>query len=110
MEEDGYSQQPQRIMQPSLYALPKEIIELLLDSTAVIERIRHDLAGEVLQTNAKTDRESGATILTQSWEAIGERSMNDLGIRSVVKILNLYVNPETMMTQLSDEEIYKLMQ
>jgi len=99
MEEDGYSQQPQRIMQPSLYALPKEMIELLLDATAVIERIRHDLQGEVLIT--------GETTYIQEWKPIGERSMNDMGVRAVVKILNMYVNPESALTQLTNGEIYK---
>lgn len=107
MDVEGYSP-PQRIMQPSLYALPKEMIELLLDATAIIERVRHDLKGEVLITEAKVDEKTGETVYIQRWDAIGEKSMNDKGVRAIVKVLNLYINPESTMTQLTDQEIYKI--
>jgi len=100
--------QPSRMMQPSLYSLPKEMIELLLDATATIERVRHDLKGEVLMTKAEVDKETGETVYTQSWEEIGEKSMNDVGVRSVIKILNMYINPESVLTQLTEKEIYKI--
>src|SRR3990172_10115954 len=107
--EEEYPQPQPRMSQPSLYALPKEMIGLLLDATAVIERVRHDLQGEVLVTEAKVDAETGETIYTQEWKAIGEKSMNDKGVRAVVKVLNTYINPESTLTQLTDEEIYKIM-
>ena len=107
MEDEVYQPQPQRMIQPSLYSLPKEMVELLLDATATIERVRHDLKGEVLVTKAEIDKD-GQTIYTQSWDAIGEKSMNDKGVRAVVKVLNMYINPESVLTQLDEKEIYKI--
>lgn len=105
---DEIIQQPQRMVQPSLYSLPKEMIELLLDATATIERVRHDLKGEVLITKAEADKETGETVYTQTWEQIGEKSMNDKGVRAVIKVLNMYINPESVLTQLNEDEIYKI--
>jgi len=88
--------EPPVIMSPPLYSAPEKMIELILDPFKVIERVRHDLKGEVLATDGKT------------WLKYGKRVMNDKGIGYTVSILNKYVNRNTILSNLEETEIYSI--
>jgi len=94
--------------QPALYALPKEIIELLLDSSLTIEKIRHNLMGEVLMTKTEVD-EQGNQFLKTIWEPIGEKVMCDIGVRAIVNILDTYIGADSATSNLTSEEISRIM-
>lgn len=89
-------------------AMPKEILQLILDPSMIIERIRHDLKGETLKFGMFKDEESGEMLPRTWWESDGQRDLNDMGVEAVVSLLNKYINRNTIFTQLSEEEIYKI--
>lgn len=85
---------------PGMMALPKEIIILFLDATRSIEELRHNLAGEILETYQ--DAEGN---LYQKWVEKGMRRMNDDGIRFTTSLLSTYITPTTATSILSEERI-----
>lgn len=93
----------QDIAMPGLYAMPEEIVMLFLDSQAQIERVRHNLAGEIL----KVARDSEGNLVSY-WEMSGERKMNDKGIRHIISLLDGYINPNSATSNLTDKEIYAI--
>ena len=97
------SQAEAQMTLPGIYSMPKEIVMLFLDSTAQIERIKHNLAGEVIKVGK--DKEGN---LFQFWAPEGEKKMNEKGIRHIVSLLDAYINPNTATTTLSDSEIYSM--
>jgi hypothetical protein len=104
---DSFAQKEEAMPSSSLFSLPTEIIELILDPSLVIERVRRDLKGQILQVSYKKDA-NGNTYPISEWKKIGARVMNDKGVEMVVSILNKYVNRNSVFTQLEEEEIYKI--
>lgn len=88
---------------PGIYAIPQEIAMLFLDSSSQIERVKHNLAGETLHTEMGEDK-----VIRQFWKADGEKKMNDRGVRHIVSLLDVYINPNTATSNLSDDEIYNI--
>jgi len=76
---------------------------LFLDASMLIEKVRHNLAGEVLV--AKQDDQGH---LITVWEGIGERKMNDKGIRYIVSLLDAFIGAHSATTTLNLEEIYSI--
>ena len=108
MQKQEYSSfMPMPQQTPALMSLPQEVIDLILDPFKVIERIRRDLKGEVL-VKRKFKDENGQEYEAWVYEEIGLRVMNDLGISFVTSILNKYVNRNTILSNLDEDEIYKI--
>lgn len=107
MQKDSFVLPPEREQQnialPGIYAMPEEIVMLFLDSSAQIERVRHNLSGEVLVAK-QNDKGQVITV----WEAIGEKKMNDKGIRHIISLLDGYINPNSATSSLNDAEIYRM--
>jgi len=81
---------------PSMFTIPSQIIDQILDPYIVIERFRRNLRGEMFSQEQK------------KWMKLGKRSANDAGIREIISVLDTYVNRNTLLSNLDDEEIYKL--
>lgn len=81
---------------PSMWTIPSQIIDQILDPYIVIERFRRNLRGEFFSQDEKM------------WKKIGKRSANDDGIREIISVLDTYVNRNTLLSNLDDEEIYKI--
>jgi hypothetical protein len=81
---------------PSMWTMPSQIIDQILDPYIVIERFRRNLLGQMFSQDER------------KWVDLGKRSLNDKGIREVISVLDSYVNRNTLLSNLDDEEIYKL--
>jgi len=97
--------------------LPTEILEIILDPSSIIERIRHDLKGEsgpyIRALKDENDKpildEQGQQLPETYWVVSGMPFMNEYGIAEMIKLLNKYVNRNTIFSQISEEGIAKKM-
>lgn len=119
--------------------MPTEILEMILDPSSIIERIRHDLKGEsgpyiraLKRTtgNSLKDKdgiflldndgnqipemkevldENGNQIPETYWMLSGSPSMNAVGIESMISLLNKYINRNTIFSQMDEQDILKMM-
>jgi len=97
MEQPPQQPQPaEPIALPSMWTMPSQIIDQILDPYVVIERFRRNLRGEMFSQEQR------------KWVLLGKRAMNDKGIREVISVLDTYVNRNTLLSNLDDEEIYKM--
>lgn len=101
-EADSFAGKEQ-VVTPGIYAMPQEVLTLLLDQQMAIERLRHDLAGEILEVYKD---ENG--MITTRWLEKGERKMNNHGIRFVTSVLSEYLSPSSATSDLEDDEIYMI--
>lgn len=103
---DSFTNPPERqdnIAMPGIYAMPEEIAMLFLDSSMLIEKVKHNLAGEVLM--AKRDERGN---LVTYWDPSGERKMNDNGIRYIVSLLDAFIGSHSATSTLKLDEIYDI--
>lgn len=101
----SFPSQPQ-IIQPGI---PKEILELLLDASTSIDKIRHNLMGEVLVVKKIVNPDDGTELYTSEYKDIGSRCMNDVGVSNIVSYLDGYINSETTFTNLKENRINMIM-
>lgn len=127
-------QAPPRMGQQSpISSMPTEVLEMIMDPSNIIERIRHDLNGEsgpymVPLTKPKLDidgrqvlndrgepmmepvlDEKNEQLMGTIWRQTGRPFMNAEGIEAMIEILNKYVNRNTIFSQMDEEEIRKKM-
>lgn len=89
-----------------IYQPPEKSIFLdLLNTDALLERYEHNLRGEVLVTQTKTDSKTGRQILAEDWQARYRQKMTDEGINSVMSMLRTICDKSMSMTDLSEEQI-----
>lgn len=116
---DDYSQIPTPRTPPvktpvtsPIINMPTEILQLILDPSQIIERISHDLKGETGPYLRYDEVEDGAGNKTKIpvtfWKTDGQRDMNDKGVESVISMLNKYINRNTIFSQLTEDEVYKI--
>jgi hypothetical protein len=104
-QQQSFSNPPERenLALPGIYAMPEEIAMLFIDASALIEKVKHNLAGEILV--ARKDERGNIVTL---WSQDGERKMNDKGIRYIVSLLDAFVGTHTATSTLSLQEIYDI--
>lgn len=107
------SSQGYNVIQPGI---PREILQLLLDSSVLLERIEHGLKGEIMVIEFKKDAEGNTVLDANSspipevvWKELGKRCMNDEGVRNVMSKIDTYINPTSQFTSLTEEEIRRKM-
>jgi len=116
---DDYSRIPPPMIPPPktpitspIINMPTEILQLILDPSMIIEKISHDLKGEtgpyLRYDEIEDDQGNKQKIPVTFWKTDGQRDMNDKGVESVISMLNKYVNRNTIFSQLTEEEVYKI--
>ena len=97
MVEQPSTQPTQNYSVAPIYSAAPEIIEQILDPAFVIERVRRNLKGQIQNP------------ITKEWEQWGEPMMNENGLKEIVSLLDSYVNRNTLLSNLKEEEIYEMM-
>jgi hypothetical protein len=80
------------------------VADLLLNMTQAINLLEHYLKGERFFVEKD---EAGNMI--QSWQPTGVKVMNDEGTTQMIMTLQLYLNQNTFLTVLDDEDIERIM-
>jgi len=73
------------------------MVQIFLDMTDIVNLTEHHLKGEVY------DMASGV------WVPSGMRMMNDEGVKAMISQLQLYGGPNTFLSNVDDEDIFKIM-
>jgi hypothetical protein len=110
-EADNFAHREDQIgQQAAMMGFTKETMELLLDPSLIIERIKRNLMGQVLMTRWVNDEASGTLVPQNYWAQEGIRLLNDEGVSMVVSILDSYINRNTIFTYLKSERILTLLE
>lgn len=94
--------------QAGIMGIPPDTLARIIDPEHVIEKIRRDLKGQILQTTFEKDEKTGVLIPKNQWVKIGKEWLNEEGVEVVISILNSYINPHTVLTKLKEERIMEL--
>jgi len=93
----------QSIMVPPIFRLPKDVITLILDPQVRLEKIRINLLGAKWSEVSKD--KNGRPIYAFVVPKDRKGDMNESGVEEVMKILEMYISPETSLTNMDDNEI-----
>ncbi len=80
------------------------IAQLQLDMSTTIEFIEHDLKGEHL--TVEIDQEGNKVPV---WKSSGMRMVNDKGVRAIISLLHSYLNVNTFLSVVGEEQIEAIM-
>jgi len=91
---ETYREEP--TLPPTIVTAPQEVMKEILDPSNIIEKIRHNLKGEI---------EVIDSLGKKRWDEKGAKIMNDDGINHIISILDSYINRNTLLSNLDDNEI-----
>jgi len=106
-----YYEQPQpqyqggRFIEQYNLQMDPSIAKLQLDMTSTINFLEHDLKGERLHIGE--DKATGEMV--REWRPTGMRMMDDNGVQTVVSVLHTFLNPNTFLTVVDEEDIERIM-
>ncbi len=89
----------QPVVAPPMHTLDQKVLDQILDPSFVIERFRRNLLG-LIQV-----KEDGKF----KWLRLGEPIMSEDGVRQVVSLIDRYINRNTLLSNLTEEEVYEIM-
>jgi hypothetical protein len=90
-----------KISQMSGFSAGKEpnIIEYQLDVSPTLDRIYHLLSGHILKTVNGNEK----------WEEPEDdrlKILSDYGVKQIMNLLSLYISPDTLLANLTEEQVY----
>ena len=104
MQDEQGEFQSSKAMETMTSGIEPSVAQLQLDMSDVINFIEHDLKGEYFYIGMDDNGQQ-----MREWRKSGVRMMNDKGVQTIISILHTYLNPNTFLTNLDDEDIERMM-
>ncbi len=89
----------QPVFASPIQSINPQILDQIIDPSVVIERFRRNLLG-LLQV-----KEDGKFV----WKKLGQPIMSEDGVRQLVSLIDRYINRNTLLSNLTEDEVYATM-